>query len=46
MAQACAQRWVTEGRQTTIDEAIDLVFTVAWRGLGGLPLIRAENPDD
>lgn len=46
MAQACAQRWVTNGRQTTIEEAIELVSTVAWRGLGSLPLNRAENPGD
>lgn len=46
MAQACAQRWVSEGRQTPLDEAVELVSTVAWRGLGGFPLNRAENDAD
>lgn len=46
MAQACAQRWVSEGRQTPIDEAVELVATVAWRGLGRFPLNRAENSAD
>lgn len=46
MAQACAQRWVSEGRQTPLEEAVELVSTVAWRGLGGFPLTRAENGAD
>ncbi|WP_256838350.1 TetR/AcrR family transcriptional regulator [Ornithinimicrobium faecis] len=46
MAQACAQRWVSEGRQTPLDEAVELVSTVAWRGLGRFPLTRAENDAD
>lgn len=43
MAQACAQRWFSEGRQTPVEEAISLVSTVAWRGLGRFPLNRAET---
>nr|WP_281496768.1 TetR/AcrR family transcriptional regulator [Ornithinimicrobium sp. F0845] len=46
MAQACAQRWVSEGRQTPLEEAITLVSTVAWRGLGRFPLARAESGSD
>lgn len=46
MAQACAQRWVSEGRQTSLDEAVELISTVAWRGLGRFPLARAENGSD
>ncbi|WP_256855716.1 TetR/AcrR family transcriptional regulator [Ornithinimicrobium cryptoxanthini] len=46
MAQACAQRWVSEGRQTPLEEAIELVATVAWRGIGGFPLNRAETESD
>lgn len=46
MAQAAAQRWVSEGRQTPLEEATELVATVAWRGLGGFPLTRAENSSD
>ncbi len=46
MAQACAQRWVAEGRQTSLEEAIELVSTVAWRGLGRFPLNRTETRAD
>ena len=46
MAQACAQRWVSEGRQTPLEEAVELVSTVAWRGLGRFPLARAETSAD
>lgn len=46
MAQACAQRWVSEGRQTPLEQAIELVATVAWRGIGGFPLKRAETESD
>lgn len=42
MAQACAQQWVSGGRQTSLDEAVDLVATVAWRGLGRFPLNRPD----
>ncbi|WP_228266604.1 TetR/AcrR family transcriptional regulator [Ornithinimicrobium ciconiae] len=46
MAQACAQQWVSEGRPTPLEEAVDLVATVAWRGLGRFPLNRAETSAD
>lgn len=46
IAQAGAQRWVSDGRQIPLDEATDLIATVAWRGLGGFPLTRAENSSD
>lgn len=42
MAQACAERWVAEGRAVPRERAAELVAQIAWRGLGGLPLARPE----
>ncbi|GAA1152926.1 TetR/AcrR family transcriptional regulator [Ornithinicoccus hortensis] len=43
LAQSCAERWVAEGRPVAREQAADLVAQVAWRGLGAMPLIRAEG---
>lgn len=43
LAQSCAERWVADGRPVPRGQAADLVAQVAWRGLGAMPLIRAEG---
>jgi len=46
IAQVSARYWVSAGitKQIHLDEAKDLVSTLAWRGIGGFPLHETRPP--
>lgn len=43
MAQAGAERWITQNRPMPREHAAALLAQTAWRGLGAFPLTRAEH---
>lgn len=38
MAQTTARQWLSSGREPRRDEAVELLYTLAWRGIRSLPV--------
>ena len=43
IAQVSARYWISGGTSVTLDEAKQLVSSLAWRGIGGFPLTEHDK---